>query len=165
MFPSHRSMHISAVLGKLCSDLASELAEVQHNATLRSSGEVAYFRNLFPAILLTLNGKSIDDLYIRCIAKEIHQRPIVIYGKNRKCELGDYFVNVKYYDEGKILGRKLVIYQFKWSKPRGAISPRSKRRRRIDDNQLTLLRDWPTFAFGNAVKGRNTFTLSPSTPD
>lgn len=35
----------------------------------------------------------------------------------------------------------------------------------IDQKQLTLLCDWPTFFFGNAMHGYNSFTLAPRSPD
>jgi len=169
MFPSKRSMHMSSVLGRSFHFLAHNFARIQYGAVNRSSIEFQYFRNLFPEIAQFLNGTSIEDLHISCQAKEIHQKPIIRYDSRSWCELGDYFVNVKYYDQGKMLGRRLVAYQFKMEQAKRNPQPKSqpsiRRRWKIDPKQLRLLCDWPMFRFGKSPTGINSFTLSPRSPD
>ncbi len=171
MFPSRRAMEISIILGNHFIEFCDRLVHIQYHTIKNSSTEVQYFRNLFPRIVEVLDGFSVKDILVRCQAKEVHQKPIVQYGRGKRCELGDYFVNVKYYDGDKLLGRKLVVYQFKMEDARGRTTSTRTRHRpqkhtwKIDQKQLELLCDWPTFAFGNAAHGYNSFTLTPRSPD
>ena len=157
MFPSPRAIEISSAIGAHFANLVEEITKIQISAHSVSSGEVEYFRHFFKPLETMLNGFHIKGISFRCRTVEIHQKPIVKYGRNSKCELGDYFVNIKYIDKRKLLGRKLIIYQFKMDQ-----HPLSWK---IDKKQLKLLCEWPTFKFGNKIKGYNTFTLTPKTPD
>jgi len=122
-----------------------------------TSDEVAFFQKFFPAMESYLNQVNINPLLrFKCKTIEIHKKPIVKYGDNQKCELGDYFVNVKYENSGEAIGSRLVIYQVKYTK---------KSTWGLNKKQLLLLSNWPTFSFGKQGFGTNTFTLNNTTND
>jgi hypothetical protein len=117
---------------------------------------VQYFRNFFPAFESYLNGQRIPGLSFDCRTKEIHSSPLVNYGPSKTCELGDYIIIVKYRIRGVVIGEKIIIYQLKRT---------HKNSWSIDQKQLTLLKDWPTFSFGRRLKVINSFSLRPTRPE
>jgi hypothetical protein len=127
-----------------------------HSAALATRTEIQYFRHFFPALQNYINALRIPGVLFQCRAKEIHSSPLVTYGTGKTCELGDYILIVKYKNRNVLIGKKLIIYQLKrthtnsWS---------------IDQKQLKLLRDWPTFCFGRTTVGKNTYTLRPTRPE
>lgn len=160
MFPNKEAMKISARILKEWQAIAKELIAIDYKALMNSTGEVAYFRTLFPEVEKFLNGLRLSNNTIgfHCRQKEIHQKPIVrLYGGRRGCELGDYFVMVKYWYNNQLLGKKALINQFKFSKKQANWQ--------INQRQLILLSDWPPFAFGRKSSGYNLFSISPMTPE
>jgi hypothetical protein len=158
MFEEKRALLISSSVSKILgTDLWDYIDKICTRARIESFDEPSYFRCLFGELNNYLNSLKIASLIFKCKAVEVHQKPIVKYGYRKRCELGDYFLNVKYIDNGRIIGNKLVIYQFK----RADIREKWK----IDPKQLELLSIWPTFSFGRRREGVNYFKLSPKTKD
>lgn len=169
MFPSKEAMSISTTVGQHFYELLHNLSRIQGQSLAASAGEVQYFRSLFHAIKNYLNNVRFVGIRFDCNVKELHKKPIVRYHPNKRCELGDYLVNVKYLNGNNLLGKKIVIYQFKMNEPsKGKGASRGVPRQikwKIDQKQLTLLSSWPTFYFGMLGGRRNAFSLSPSTPE
>ncbi len=160
MFPSKDAMRISAGVLKEWRVIADGLRKIDDESLSNSTGEVAYFRRLFPEVERFLNALRLSNNMIgfSCQQKEIHQKPIVkLHGGRNGCELGDCFIVVKYWSNGTLIGKKALIHQFKFSKKAPKWS--------IDQTQLTLLADWPPFSFGRKASGYNLFSLSPMTPE
>lgn len=157
MFPNKESMEISSVIMGHWQELLHNFSIFHNHAILRANGEVQYFRYFFNDLSIYLNSISFSGINFDCQTVEIHQKPIVSFHPGKRCELGDYFVSVKYVDgNGRLLGKKLVIYQFKMGR---------NNKFKIDQVQLELLRNWPTFTFGRRNFGVNTYNLRPKTPD
>lgn len=156
MFPSAAAMKMSCQVTGSWWDLFREINALDLFALSRARTEVEYFDQFFEPLERQLDGKRFGTLLLRCRTKRVHQKPIVEFAGTR-CELGDYFINVKYFDSGHLLGRKLVVYQVKRSSGDG--------RWDIDPTQLRLLSDWPRFQFGRKDLGNWSFSLNPRTPD
>ncbi len=137
-------------------DILKNLYRINHDSLSTTNTEVTYLRDFFPRLQEYLNSLNFDDIAIECKAAEIHQKPIVKINSVERCELGDYFINVKYIINGVTIGKKLIIYQYQYSK--------RKPKWAVKQKQLKLLKDWPTFAFGNRQKGVRSFSLRPKTP-
>lgn len=156
VFPFGAVTHISCTIAREWQSLSQDLSEIDRKALSSSSGEIQYFDQVFPALKKYLNGKRIGSITLHCETGRVHQKPIVEFERNKRCELGDYFVVVKYVDNTRPLGRKLVIYQVK--RESGDYTWR------INLTQMRLLRDWPRFTFGKDNEGRQQwFHLQPRT--
>lgn len=127
-----------------------------HTAALKTRTEVQYFRHFFPAFQNYLNALRIPGVTFQCRTKEIHSSPLVTYGTSQTCELGDYILVVKYKMGNVLIGQKTIIYQLKRTHTNSWV---------INQKQLTLLKNWPTFNFGRTTAGKNTFTLRPTRPE
>lgn len=158
MFPDNVSKRISSIIRNDWLKLWEKVYEIQDNAIKNTNNEVEYFREFFNNLKDYFESQPIARLSVECQTKEIHQKPKVKFGKGKNPELGDYFINVKYYDNRKLLGKKFIIYQFK-------IADKTKPRWKIDQIQLELLRDWPEFQLGKKSMGYNSFILIPKTKE
>ena len=158
MFPSKNSMEISNAILNNSLYLIKKFNNLIRNSIKKSENEITYFRALFSSLDYFFNNSlNIPQLNFRCQTKEIHQKPYVFINNRKYCELGDYFINVKYYHNGKLLGKKLIIYQFKRED--------NKEKWIINKKQLNLLYNWPEFTFGKINSKKNIFKLNPSTPE
>ncbi len=154
-FQSKQAMQLSSRI--LCHpEILKNIYRINHDSLSTTKTEVTYFRDFFPRLQEYLNSLNFDDFAIQCQAVEVHRKPIVKINSSERCELGDSFINVKYIIDGETIGKKLTIYQYQYSK--------RKPKWTIKQKQLKLLRDWPTFAFGNMQKGIRSFSLRPKTP-
>jgi hypothetical protein len=129
------------------------MVHIHLSALTNTKYELDYFRQFFPGLQSFLNHFSIPGVTFACRTQEIHGKPLVSYGNRKTCELGDYFIIIKYLYRGTIIGKKGIIYQFKRT---------HKKYWSIDQKQLTLLKDWPTFSFGRTLHKTNSFNLRPS---
>lgn len=158
MFPNKISMHISSLIHKNWRDIYDATYKIQESALKNTDNEVSYFDYFVPGLRAFLNSYRIPGITFSCITGRNHGKPKVKFrGTSTGPELGDYFINVKYFNGRKLLGKKFINYQFK-------IKDRTKDQWKIDQRQLRLLRDWPYFEFGK--KGKiNRFNLNPKTPE
>lgn len=156
MFFNNYGKEISSKIKSHGQFILNDFYSFHFNAVNNTRTEIQYFRHFFPALETYLNGVNISGLSFTCRTKEIHGSPIVTYGVGKSCELGDYIIVVKYKKTGQLVGRKIIIYQLKrshnsfWS---------------INQKQLNLLKDWPTFNFGRRQNAANSFTLRPNRPE
>lgn len=153
MFPCKESMQISSLILGEWSDLIFDIHRIHAQTIAKTHREVEYFREFFYSFQNFINSYKIPGIDFVCKAKEIHRKPIVQMLDSTRCELGDYFINVKYMSNGRLLGKKLIIYQFKIGNGKW----------NIDQKQLKLMKDWPTFAFGRSASGVKSYNLHPKT--
>lgn len=159
MFPDRESMHISTRILNEYDVIWGLLRKYYIGAIHYNRKEVNIFRSFFSHLERELPKVTIKGIKFECTTKEIHQKPLVkAIGNKHLRELGDYFVNVKYINNGKYLGSKLVIYQFK-------VADKNNHTYSIQPEQLHILKDWPTFSFGRKGGIEKTYTLRPKTPD
>jgi hypothetical protein len=156
MFFNNTGKEIAAKIKSFNRDIVSNLRNIHVQAVTNTKTEVKYFQNYFPAFEGYINSLRVPGINFSCRTKEIHGKPIVSYGSNQRCELGDYIVVVKYKNGAVVIGRKVIVCQHKRN---------YKKSWSINQKQLTLLRDWPTFTFGKVANGYNTFSLNPSRPE
>lgn len=156
MFFNNLGKELSAKIKSQGWQILSGLNNIHANAVTNTRNEVDYFRHYFRDFKPYINGLRIPGATLTCKAEEIHGRPIVTLSGGQRCELGDYMVVIKYKQGATVIGRKIVICQYKrshnntWS---------------INQTQLTLLRDWPVFQFGRVATGINSFSLNPTRPE
>ena len=156
MYFSKDGKEISAAIKEHNKKIIRVLAHMHLMSLLTTTNEVAYFRSFFPNMASYFNSLTLPGVRFSCRAKEIHQSPYVKPAVGPSCELGDYFIIVKYMKGSTLVGRKKIIFQLKrsynnsWS---------------ISQPQLSLLRDWPTFSFGRTFKGTSSFNLRPTRPE
>jgi len=136
-------------------NLLSELIKIGIDAIRSTNSELSFFRDYFPKLTRCLS-KNYTYVHFKSQFKEIHAKPKVNFSEGC-CELGDYFVIVKFYHNRRLLKRKLVVYQFKYSK--------NKPQFKIDKKQQSLLSSWPEFRFGRKDFGTNTFNLHNKSND
>ncbi len=156
MFFNNQGKEISSRIKSHKQRLIFNFIRLHIDAINKTRTEVQYFRHFFPALQTYLNGLRIPGANFSCRVKEIHGSPLVTYGARQTCELGDYIIIVKYKNNGMLVGQKTIVYQLK----------RSHRKSwDIDQRQLTLLKNWPTFNFGRRQNSANSFTLRPTRPE
>src|SRR5947207_466267 len=121
--------------------LSGLLSSCFEKAAACSDREVAFFRELLRQIPAQLNG-SFNGVRLTCRSHEVHQKPRVrVPSRNFQCELADLLVVVKYRLTTGDIERKSILFQVKLSKANSSECA-------IDQNQLTLLAEWPSFDFG-----------------
>lgn len=136
-------------------ELLIEFIKICIDSIESTDSELTFFREYFQELTSYLNGLH-SRIYFSSRFKEIHAKPKINFYAGC-CELGDFFVIVKYYHNDKLLKRKLVIYQFKYSKENSNF--------KIDQKQQQLLSEWPEFSFGKKDFGTNTFNLHNNSND
>lgn len=140
---------ISAQLSLHSQTLKSKLSQAFENATVGCAKEILFLDKLITELERSFNGLSlpgIDSLTRKTL--KIHQKPIVTFPSGR-CELGDLLVVIKYHGLNGELETKSIIYQVKMASGKSTDC-------KIDQTQLGLLCDWPSFVFGGTP-----YTLNP----
>lgn len=136
---------IASSLRSTCGLIFEPIAEAFAVAVLNCRSEVKFFKKLIRELRDRLNGFELPLAKFSCRIAEIHQKPLVQTDRYR-CELGDLMITVKYHPLHSRKQAKTVIYQAKMSEGRSRVC-------KIDQNQLNLLRTWPTFRFGRKRQG------------
>lgn len=159
MYPNKIAMVISSIILKDWRTISSEIDRINSKSLQSAFKEETYFRTFFMNLENYINSIQLSSpaVHFSCRTKEIHKKPIVKFRTSGGCEIGDFFVIVKYIYNGRIIGQKAIIYQFKFSKGASKWN--------IDQRQLRLLRDWPPFSFGRKNVGNNSFSIKPTTPE
>ena len=96
MFFNDDAKKISALIKTHNQEIIREFVDIHENAVLATRTELQYFRAFFPALETYLNSIRIPGAYFNCRTREIHGKPMVTFGPRQTCELGDYFIVVKY---------------------------------------------------------------------
>lgn len=158
MFLNAPSKEIATILEANSAVLKNGLYSAFDASLVGCTNELQFLRSLIKEITRFLAGLSIPGVQLGARLQEIHQKPIVIYGPDKKqCELGDLLVVVKYYDSLGSFEAKSIIYQIKLAK-------KNTTRCDIIPKQLDLLCDWPSFSFGKASSGGpQSYTINPVT--
>lgn len=156
MYFNDIAKEISAKIKTSNKQIVNKLFHEHINTMNNTHTELEYFRYFFPKFAKIIESISTPNLKISCRWEEIHAKPKVTYGLRKSCELGDYFIVVKYRYKRSIIGKKIIIFQFKRTHSKSW---------KIDQKQLGLLRDWPSFKFGLKYDSYNNFNLRPSRPE
>ena len=156
MYFSDKAKEISAKIKTYNKQIISQLFQEHFNTIHNTHSEIEYFRGFFPKFVNVINSITFPNLHISCRANEIHAKPKVTYGIRKSCELGDYFMVVKYKYRNSIIGKKMIIFQFKRTHSTSW---------KIDKKQLELLKNWPSFKFGLKYDSYNNFKLRPTRPE
>ncbi|SHE54473.1 hypothetical protein [Chryseobacterium sp. OV279] len=156
MFFNDDAKEISAIIKSYNKEILLNFIKIHINAVSTTRNEIQYFRTFFPALETYLNSVRIPSVYFTCRTREIHGKPMVTFGSRNTCELGDYFIVVKYIKNNILIGQKTIIYQLKRSHTNSW---------KIDQRQLNFLKNWPSFNFGRTQNGSNSFRLRPTRPE
>ncbi len=158
MFPSPEAKQLSHVLSVHKPQLLEALSAAIREALSGNALERQVLVGLLTEVPERLKALEIPDVEFRCRCKSIHQKPMVTRGAE-KSELGDMLVVVKYHLPDYTCIAKSIVYQLK-------LTERGGSKCRIDNKQLTLLRDWPCFSFGQRRDGkRQEFAIHPGTTE
>lgn len=156
MFFNDEAKEISALIKSYNQEIIKEFVNIHEYAVSSTRTELQYFRAFFPALETYLNSLRIPGTYFNCRTREIHGTPMVTFGPRQTCELGDYFIVVKYLKNNILIGQKTIVYQLKRSHTNSW---------NINQRQLHFLKNWPSFNFGRTYHGINSFRLRPTRPE
>jgi hypothetical protein len=158
MFSSQLTKEMATTLRHWWPKLYVETILAFQSAAVGTTQEVKFFRKLLQEFRTRFANFSADGLQITSRVAEVHRKPIVQTGQFR-CELADLLVTVKFRLGGSITERKSILYQVKMCKANTLTAT-------IDQNQLTLLTDWPQFQFGRLANGKSAvFNIEPHTTE
>lgn len=143
MFNSEPGKKIGDAIQWYATDIRGALTKAFEQSILNVNSEIVFFRNLLQRVKAELDGLSLPGISVACRTAETHQKPRVIVKNPRpfSCELSDLLVVVKYRQCQEIVEKCSVLYQVK-------LCSSGSQNCGIDQNQLELLSDWPTFDFG-----------------
>lgn len=157
MFQNSYAKQIATAIQAGSPAIAPAINQAFDNSIVGCTSEVAFLRSLIREATQALGGLSIPGVSITSQFAEIHQKPIVTYDSNKRCELGDLLVVIKYIGSDGSFEAKSIIYQIK-------LAGSGTTKCHIDRKQLDLLCDWPSFSFGTAAPGGpRTYTVTPTT--
>ena len=156
MFFNDDAKEISALIKSHNQEIIKEFIDIHEKAVSNTRTELQYFRTFFPALEMYLNSLRIPGAYFQCRTREIHGKPMITFGTRQTCELGDYFIVVKYKKNNTLIGQKTIVYQLKRSHTNSWS---------INQRQLYFLKNWPSFNFGRIYNGFNSFRLRPTRPE
>jgi hypothetical protein len=156
MFIYSKTKQISTIIQDEALRIISQLNIIFKDSIAGCGREVDFLYILTNKLEDYFNNRcNIPNLFMSCKAKVIHQKPIVLFN-NKRCELGDLLIVVNYILEPDIYETKSIIYQVKLSKKPTSLVYE------INQKQLELLCDWPSFSFGNKIDGNEQkFNISP----
>lgn len=147
---------------------AAALRGAIHNAVEQSvvgRDEVPFIHELVTNLPAYLNPAfAAAGINAQVRATVVHKRPIVGYtsaaGNPERCELADILFVVKYLQPNGTFDGKAILHQAKATKTAGSMICD------IDQRQLELLVDWPTFEFGLAAAGGpQPYSIAPTTQE
>jgi hypothetical protein len=156
MFASIEAQKAAIQIRSYWPEIYSDVWNVFKNSAVATGTEVAFFRKLLTGMAASFTTFSRPGVNVTCRYHEVHQKPRVkVPSRHFECELGDLLVVVKYRLPNGTFEAKSILYQVKMCK-------RGQRTADIDQNQLTLLTEWPEFYFGKTASGSpQSFRLSP----
>lgn len=156
MYFTKEGKEISSIIKSEYRPILHRIQRIHRDSIESTRTELEYFDDFFPKLQEFYNNLQLPGLYLNCRTKRIHGKPKVTYGNGRNCEIGDYFIVVKYIHNGQVIGKKIIFYQLKRTHQASW---------KIDQRQLTLLKDWPSFSFGKQYDATNSFNLRPITTE
>ena len=150
MFMSQSSKEISTAVRVHSQQIKQGLFQAFEMSIVNCHNERQFLSALINQLNTFFNSLSIQGVLFSSRNTPIHAKPIV-NTQNGRCELGDLLVVIKYHLSTDLIEAKSIIYQIKLCKNNSSVCY-------INQRQLSLLCDWPSFSFGG-----KTYNITPST--